>query len=328
MDGRPVTGPERDEDGRVEVVLGAGPLGTAVSARLVRAGHRVRVVTRSPVHPQPGIEHVTADLTDQSAAVRACHDASVIYHCASPPYADWPRQHPPMMAAVIAAGEATGATVVFGDNLYAYGPQDAPLVERMPYAASGPNGRTRGRIARMLLDAHHAGRVRAVIGRGSDFFGPHVGQSAVGDRVFAPLLAGKPAQLLGDPDAPHAVTFIEDFAGALIDLGAQPQALGRAWHVPNAPAVSLRRFVELVAAAADADARVRTAPSWVLAVAGLVHPTVRAVREQLYQFERPWLVDSSDFEATFGWRATPLEDAIARTVSWYRGCDARPAAPR
>jgi hypothetical protein len=55
-----------------------------------------------------------------------------------------------------------------------------------------------------------------------------------------------------------------------------------------------------------------------IAMAALFNPTLRAVREQLYQSERPWIVDSSKFEHTFGWTATPLPDAIAPTVAWFR----------
>jgi hypothetical protein len=36
--------------------------------------------------------------------------------------------------------------------------------------------------------------------------------SSVGVRVFGRLLRGKPAQVLGNPDVPHAVTFIDDWA--------------------------------------------------------------------------------------------------------------------
>lgn len=46
------------------------------------------------------------------------------------------------------------------------------------------------------------------------------------------------------------------------------------------------------------------------------------MREQLYQSERPWVVDSSRFEQTFGWRATPLPEAIRATVDWFRGARA------
>jgi nucleoside-diphosphate-sugar epimerase len=48
------------------------------------------------------------------------------------------------------------------------------------------------------------------------------------------------------------------------------------------------------------------------------NPTLRAVREQLYQSERPWVVDSTKFERTFGWKATSLLEAVTATVAWFR----------
>ena len=57
---------------------------------------------------------------------------------------------------------------------------DGPLTEDLPHRATGPNGRTRARIAEALLEAHEAGRIQATIGRGWDFFGPHAHLSTVG----------------------------------------------------------------------------------------------------------------------------------------------------
>lgn len=122
--------------------------------------------------------------------------------------------------------------------------------------------------------------------RGSDFFGPHALQSTVGDRVFARALGGRPAHVLGDPDVPHTVTYIDDFGKALVNLGEREDALGGVWHVPNAGTVTMRRFVELVFAEVGRPPRLRAAPSWGLVLAGLFNPTLRAVREQLYQSER------------------------------------------
>jgi hypothetical protein len=62
----------------------------------------------------------------------------------------------------------------------------------------------------------------------------------------------------------------------------------------------------------------RAAPRWGIAFAARFNPTLRAVREQLYQSERPWVVDSSKFERAFGWHATPLPDAVTTTVAWFR----------
>lgn len=83
------------------------------------------------------------------------------------------------------------------------------------------------------MRAHETGRIRATIGRGSDFFGHHVHLSTVGDRVFARAFEGKPAQVLGNADVPHTVTYIEDFARALVTLGEREEALGQVWHAPE-----------------------------------------------------------------------------------------------
>lgn len=313
----------------LNVVLGTGALGRAVVRHLSSRGARVRVVGRRTTADSRGVEFMAADVAEPSEARRACAGAAVVYHCASPPYHLWPKLHPPLMAAIIDGAAAAGARLVFGDNLYAYGPVNGPVNEALPSNAAGPNGRTRAKITAMLLDAHEQGLLRAAIGRGSDFFGPYAQQSIVGDSVFARALAGKPAQLLGDPDLPHSVTYIDDFGRALVTLGERDEALGGVWHVPNAPTTSLRRFVEMVFADLDWPARVQVPPRLAVMVLAVFNPTLRAVTEQLYQVDRPWIVDSTKFERAFGWRATPLQDAIRSTVAWFQKgarADNRPRA--
>jgi len=303
----------------LHVVLGSGPLGLAVARHLAARGNRVRAANRGGRADLPnGVEVVGANVAEVADAKRACEGAAVVYHCANPPYAKWPELHPPLMDAIIEGAAAAGARLVFGDNLYAYGPVNGPLKEDLPYLAQGPNGRTRARIAETLMRAHESRRIQATIGRGSDFFGPHAHLSTVGDRVFARAIAGKPAQVLGNPDAPHTVTHIDDFGRALVTLGERDEALGQVWHVPNAETVTMRRFVQMAFEAASRSPRLRAAPRWGIAMAALFDPTLRAVKEQLYQSERPWMVDSSKFERAFGWSATPLPDAVAATVAWFR----------
>ena len=300
-------------------MLGAGPLGLAVTRHLASRGDRVRAVVRSERADLPeGVEVIGADLAVEADAKRACEGATVVYHCVNPPYAKWADLHPPLMNAIIEGAAAAGARLVYGDNLYAYGPVDGPLTEDLPYLARGPNGRVRAQIAETLLRAHVTGRIRATIGRGSDFFGPHAHQSSVGDRIFARATTGNAAQVLGDPDLPHTVTYIEDFGRALVTLGERDEALGEVWHVPNAEAVTMRSFVQMVFESAGNPFHLRSAPRWGIALAALFDPTMRAVKEQLYQSERTWVVDSTKFERTFGWTATPLHDAVAATVAWFR----------
>lgn len=300
------------------VVFGAGPLGLAVARRLISAGKPVRLVNRSgKADAPPGVEVVAADVSDPSSARRASEGAAVIFHCASGPYGHWSRTLPLIMRGMIEAAVATGARVVYGDNLYAYGPVDGPITEDLPYRPIGPTTRARAEVATMLMDAHAAGRVRATIGRASDFYGPHARQSNAGDIVFARALEGKPAQALGNPDAPHTYTFIDDFAAGLITLADRNEALGQVWHIPSAPTITTRQFIALVFTQLSRPSRLRVAPKLVIQLMGVMMPPMRAVAETLYQSERPWVVDHTKFARAFGNEPTPHEDAIAQTIPWF-----------
>jgi nucleoside-diphosphate-sugar epimerase len=308
---------DRDQAGHV--VLGAGPLGLAVVRELQGKGETVRLVSRSGRAEAPsGVELIAADVSDPAQAHRAFEGADVVYQCAAPRYSQWPAQLPALMRGAIEGAAAAGAGIVYGDNLYAYGRVSGPITEDLPDRPVGPNGRTRAAVAELLLKAHADAKLRAVIGRGSDFFGHHALASTVGDRVFGRMVASKAAQVLGDPDVPHTVTFIDDFARALVTLGSHDESFGEIWHVPAAETLTIRRFVGLIAEQTHGPARPRRTPSWLLTVGGLFNPDVRAVRDVLYQSENPWVVDHTKFERAFGASPTPHPQAIRATLEWFR----------
>jgi nucleoside-diphosphate-sugar epimerase len=300
-----------------DVVCGAGPLGLAVTRALLDAGRPVRVVSRSGRAAVPGAEQAAADLTDPTAAAKAFDGADVVYHCASVPRPSWTSHLAPLMDTIVRGAAEQGASLVYADNLYAYGPVTGPLTEDLPYAPQGPKERVRAELAETLMSAHRDGRVRAAIGRASDFFGPHVTVSNMGDRVFPAALAGRAAKLLPDVETPHTYTFIDDFARALTVLGANDTAYGQAWHVPSAPTVTTREFVELVYAEAGNKPKLSVLPKPAIAALSLVNATMRDVRECLYQSERPFIVDHSKYEQAFGAPTTPHTEAIRATLAWY-----------
>jgi len=47
-------------------------------------------------------------------------------------------------------------------------------------------------------------------------------------------------------------------------------------------------------------------------------PALREYLHTLYQFTDRWVVDDSRLRASFGDQATPLDDALATTLGWYR----------
>jgi nucleoside-diphosphate-sugar epimerase len=302
----------------LHVVAGVGPVGRAVIDELRGGGLPVRAVTRHRVEELPtGVDVVEADLTDPADARRALDGAAVVYHAASAPYDRWPELLPPLMRGMIDGTAWTGARIVYADNLYAYGPVDGPLTEDLPSRATGPNGRVRATLAAQLMAAHASGRVQATIGRASDYYGPRGRQSTAGERLFVPASAGKVVQVLGNPDHPHTLTFLPDFARGLVTLGTRDEAFGQVWHVPSAETLSTRLFAELVFEAAGQTAKVQQVPSALLAVLALASRTMRAVREQQYQREAPWVVDHSKFANAFGAVVTPHRDAIGPTLEWF-----------
>ena len=51
---------------------------------------------------------------------------------------------------------------------------------------------------------------------------------------------------------------------------------------------------------------------------GLFNPTIRELDEMRYEFTQPFIVDSTKAQTRLGIEPTPLTDAIAATVAWYR----------
>lgn len=302
------------------VVFGTGAIGTALADALVDQGHEVVAVNRSGhAATASGVEVIAGDAIDRAFTKSVAEGAEVIYQCLNPPYTKWPELFPALQAGVFDAAAASGAKLVSLENLYMYGPTDgAPLTEDLPYAATGSKGKVRARMAQDLLDAHQSGIVRVAMGRASDYFGPRGLVSAMGERVFYPALAGKKASVMGDPDQPHTYSYIPDIAAGLATLGSDERADGKAWHLPNAPAETTRGFIEGVFAATEADPQIQAMPRFMMNLVGLFNGNVRELKEMMYEFEEPFVVDSSAFESTFGQSATPLEEAISTTVDWFR----------
>ncbi|MCC9312429.1 NAD-dependent epimerase/dehydratase family protein [Kitasatospora sp. RB6PN24] len=304
----------------LQVVMGFGPAGAATARLLAEQGHSVRVITRSGGSPEPGIEHVALDATDSKKLIEAAQGAASIFNCAAPPYHRWASDWPPLAASACEAAEATGAVLVILGNLYGYGPVDGPLTEELPLAAPGTKGRVRAAVWEQAHTLHQQGRIRAVEVRASDFFGPGVTDGGhLAARVMPKLLRGKAVSALGDPDAPHSWTYLPDVAAALVEVAGEGAAWGRAWHVPTQPPLSTREMVtRLAAAAGSGPVAVRPVPPAVLGLMSLVSPLIRELKEIRYQFDRPFVIDSSAYEAEFALRATPLDEQIEATVAWWR----------
>ncbi|MFI0487436.1 NAD-dependent epimerase/dehydratase family protein [Actinomadura sp. 9N215] len=299
------------------VIVGAGQVGAHLARRLVEQGHEVVVVTRSGSGPD-GVERIAADVTDQARLTEVATGADTLYNCVNPPYNRWTQDWPPMASSFLGAAEATGAVLVTLSNLYGYGPVDGPMTEDLPLATTGAKGRVRAKMWEDALAAHKAGRIRMTELRGSDYYGPgSTDAGPVGEvRFVKPLLAGKRVTYLSDPSVPHAWTYLPDVAEALAIAGTDERAWGRPWHVPTGPAVSPLHVAERLCEIAGAPApRVSALPRPVFNVIGLFNPLVKELRETRYQFDKPFVLDSSAFQSTFGMAPTPMDDALRAIIA-------------
>ncbi|MDH3227278.1 MAG: NAD-dependent epimerase/dehydratase family protein [Thermoleophilia bacterium] len=302
------------EDG-LAVVLGAGPVGRALVDRLVEEGQRVRVATRSGTATVPeGVDVVAADISHPADALRACSDASVVYGCVGLDYREWPELWPPMMEGMLVGAEAADSRFVFVDNCYMYGPVDEPMHEDLPLTDYGRKPATRSRLTRMWQTAHDAGRVEAAAVRASDFYGPGVSAAALGDYSVGRMARGKSAQVVGDPDQPHSFTYVPDIARALVAVGESDDAMGQAWNVPNAPDRTVRDVLGMFAQELGRELKLQATPRLLVSAMGLFNPNMREMKEMLYQWERPFHVDSSKFAGRFWSDATELHEGVAATV--------------
>lgn len=306
----------------LHVIFGSGPLGRSVMNAALEKGYQVRMVNRGGKMkdaPQR-VELVSGNCLDIESVRRLAEGAAVAYQCAQPEYHEWPEKFPPLQASILEGVAASGAKLVIGENLYMYGDTDGkPLTEDLPYSAQTRKGKTRAEMTQAALEAHRSGKVRVAIGRGSDFFGPYVLDSALGDRAIYPALAGKSASVGGKLDLPHTYTYIEDFGRALVILGERDEALGQAWHVPNdQPTITQRQLMTMFFEEIDLPPKMSGVSKTMMQIAGLFIPGARETVEMMYEFEKPFVVDSSKFERTFGMRPTPLRNAVKKTVEWYR----------
>jgi nucleoside-diphosphate-sugar epimerase len=316
------------------VVFGTGQVGSHVVTALVAAGHEVTAVSRSGGERFDGASTIGGDATDATFTTKVAAGADAVYFCLNAAsYAAWADEFPPLQHGVLAGAAAAGARLVVLDNLYSYGPtHGADLVETMQARPSSTKAAVRAAMTDELLAAHHAGRLDVAIGRASDYFGPGAVRSALGETVFATALTGRPAQVMGDVDTLHSYSYTPDVAAALVTLGTCPEASGSVWHLPVADARTTRAIIDHVYRLADRRPRSFAAGRPTLRLLGLVKPAMREYLHTLYQFSDRWVVDDTKFHDAFGGHATPLDDALATTLEWYRhaaGLDPEPdALPR
>ncbi len=304
----------------LHVIFGTGALGKWTARELVRLGKPVRMISHSgkadsriPVE----VEVVRGDAYDVNKNIELTKGATAVYQCAQPQYHEWAEKFPPMQKAILDAVSANGAKFIVGDNLYMYGDTNGlPIHEDMPYQPHTKKGKVRAEMAKAVMEAHRSGKVRAAIGRASNFFGPD--DTAVTDYAIRPALAGKSINLLGRTNQPHTFSYVADFGKLLATLGTREEVLGQVWFTPSPAPITQIEFARIMEEVLGHKVKFMAAGKMMMSFLGLFIPAMRESVEMLYEWDKPFIMDSSKAEKAFGWQGTPLKDAMRATVEWCK----------
>ncbi len=306
----------------MQVIFGAGQVGTPLAAQLLKTGKRVRVVKRSRTDVAPGTELYLGDAADKQFCIEAAMGAAVVYHCINPPYNTgiWAEYVPRYMENLIVAAGKAGARLVVLDNLYMLGRTGGrPMNEDAPMNPCSKKGEIRAAAAMRLFDAHRRGEVKAVSGRASDFYGPGGALSYFGDYFWKPALSGRTVWFPVNPDSTHTYHYIPDVAAGLAILGYEGEdVLGHAWMLPCRPAGTARDLMERFSRPLGRRIRVAHVPRLILRAIASFVPLVREMNEMIYQWDEPFIVDDRRFRERFKVLPADADIAAQATVDWAR----------
>lgn len=311
------------------VVTGAGPVGWTIAEQLADQGERVRILTRSGSGPDcAAVERIRADASDPRQIQAAFDGATAVFHSmhgSAYSAAAWQAELPRAERVVLETAGKAGAVVVFPESLYSYDRSDEVMTESSSRAATGGK---RG-VRTGLLQERQASATATVSVVASDFYGPRVRTSHAGERIVPRVLAGKTIRPLGNPDVPHSFTYVPDLAAAMITAARREELWNSVLHAPTAPAPTLRGLAqEFARAAAASEPRVRPISRRMVHALGIVSGDLRELAEMLYQFESPFIMDSSRSEKLLDLRPTPLSEGASATVNWWQGQKAATDRPK
>ena len=289
-------------DDSLHTVLGAaGSIGQATIQALQTRGFAIRAVSRSAA--LPNVSNHKADLLDLAQARAAIEGSSHVYLCVGLPYKTkiWDRDWEILMRNVITACSEQKVRIIFLDNIYMYGPAplQIPIEETHPQHPSSIKGKARKRTTDMLLQAITEGKVKGVIGRAADIYGPKAVNSSLYISVLERMLAGKAPQLLGPKDIPHRYSSTTDIGQALVALALAEDTYGEAWHLPVGRLTTSGEMIDILNRELGTNLTPTVLPNFMRKILRLFIPPLKEIEEMLYQVQHPYDFSDTKFRTRF-----------------------------
>jgi nucleoside-diphosphate-sugar epimerase len=308
------------------VTGGTGFIGSHLCARLLAAGHRVRVLAR-PGSALAGLEGLEVELARGSlegeGLERAVAGADWVFHLAGAlkgfREADLMRVNRDGTGRLLRAclTRAPEARFLLVSSLAAGGPGPGPLREDDPPRPLTWYGRSKLEAERQVL----ASGLEAVILRPPVVFGPRdrdvLGYFRVA-RFCLPVAGGERS---------YSLVYAPDLADGLLRAAETPCPSGEIFHLTG-PGLTWAAFGQRIAAALGRPARVLTLPEFAVRACGRVadlgarlrgRPGIFSSQKVMEMLAPGWVASPDKAARVLGWTApTALDPALAATVAWYR----------
>ena len=306
----------------LHLVLGAaGVSGLAVLEELKKRGLKSRAVIRQK--SLEGYECVRADLLDSHQAEVVIREATHVYVCVGITYSTsvWEREWPILIQNVVRACEISESKLIFLDNIYMYGPSPllVPFDETHSRSPSSKKGKVRKEVANIVWNAMTHNRIKAIIGRAADFYGPKVKNSALYPAFIENFLLNKTPQSIAPLRVRHTYAYVPDLGRALVDLSQEESCYGDIWHLPVGDPITIEELSILLNKILSTDLKVSHLPTFMRKILSLFISPLGELDEMMYQFNSDYVMSFEKFKKKFPkFRTTGYEEGLKATIQSFK----------
>lgn len=307
------------------LILGStGSIGYAFTENLISKNIPVTVLVRNVKKAEnlfkgsPMVEIIEGDVQDLSLLKQISKDKKYIFHGINYPYNEWFGNMDTATQKVIEAASQNQAMIIFPGNVYNYG--NIPLIrEDSPEKPCSKKGALRVEIEKMLRDAAQSRKCKVLNVCLPDFWGPNVLNEGIRP-VFENALNGKALPYMIRTDIPHQLVFTKDAAEIMVRL--MQRGITEPYEKYNYGGQiqpDMKSFLNRISRLANAPEKISVHSKWIFSILGLFIPMLKEVKEMLYLFEGTVILDDTKVRKIFpDFRETPLDEAIAETLNWFK----------
>ncbi len=302
----------------MQTILGAnGQIGEELTRELKRNyTSDIRIVSRNAQKVNNTDEVFSADLTIPEKAIEAVKDSEAAYFTLGLPMNSglWEKQFPLILGNVIEACKINGTKLVFFDNTYMY-PQDGRiLTEQTPFVPIGRKGQLRKQMAETVLKEMESDKLKAVVCRAPEFYGPDKTQSITNTLIFNNIKAGKKLKVPLSNTKKRSLIWTPDASRATALIGNTPDAFRQTWHLPvHESHPTYKEFIALISTVYGKEFNYSTIPKFVFKIGALFSTRTKELLELLPRYEHDNLFDDSKFRKRFpDFSVTSYEQGITQ----------------